>query len=135
MVMDLSGYFSKYFILKNEWKSIPKEEIVVSIESVIKDLPTLEANKIRMYVAHTIRHVSRLKLKLDIPKETRKSLRNLNKRKFIAVLKADKGRGIVCVKNRLWVENFKFAIATNSYKILDKDSASKIAKIPKNLGS
>lgn len=123
---NATAVLSKGFNYSITTKTIPKEEIVSSLEAGIHCLPSIETEEIRNTVA-TILKNSRPP-KQNFTRTERETLKNLKNDTRITILPADKGNATVVLNTEDYHQKVHELLEDNTYKSIRKNPTKSIER-------
>ena len=102
--------------------SVPTSQMVSLVESVLKNIPTGEADKIRLRTINLLRDYRPTKSNLSIAEQ--QALKELKKNDNLLILPADKGRATVVMDREKYDDKLSTMLAdTATYEKLKRDPA------------
>ena len=105
-------------------KNIPTKDIVVKVETVVKNLPIAEADNIRAKTSLVLQKASTPED--NVSKMQRQALYSLKEDKEITILPADKGRATVILNKEDYIKKCNDHLDSGPYIKLLKDPAERI---------
>ena len=112
-------------------KTIPKEEIISSIEASLTTVNQTIAEQIRQDVSKILR--TSKPPKTNITHNERQALKDLNNNKNITILPADKGNSTVLINTEDYMSKIRSLLDDQSYKMVNRDPTTYLEKTTKNL--